>query len=80
MKYITILALTLISLTAFGQAEIELRTDGIVVPRLNSGDVPAPITGQVIYDTVMDQLMYYDGSNWKVLSGAFERKPLMLDL
>ena len=73
MKYLYALTLSFLSLSLFSQTEIEMRTDGIVVPRLEATSVASPSTGQVIYDTQTAQLMYYDGASWMSLSGAFER-------
>ena len=74
MKYLLISLFCFLSLCLAGQTEIELRTDGIVVPRLDTSAVVTPTIGQVIYDTGANQLMYFDGSSWSTISGPFERK------
>ena len=76
MKHITIL-LIIFSITSYflsAQNEVELRTDGIVVPRTTTGAVASPVEGMLIYDTSIDGYQYYNGANWSVVgSGAFER-------
>lgn len=74
MKYLFILVCGLLAHTLSAQSELEIRTDGIVVPRIDTGTVVAPLAGQVIFDTSTTRLMYFDGIEWKCLSGAFERK------
>jgi len=74
---VLIAMMTLVSLSVDAQSEIELRTDGIVVPRTTTSAVSNPIEGQLIYDTTADAFRYYDGSAWRSIgsggSGAFER-------
>ncbi len=72
MKYLFFCLICFLSLTLFSQTEIELRTDGIVVPRLDTTSVNAPTMGQVIYDTTEDCMKYYNGDRWKSLTGPFE--------
>jgi len=53
---------------SYAQSEIELRTDGIVVPRIISSSVAAPIKGMLIYDT--DDFKYFDGTKWHLFEDA----------
>ena len=73
MKHLFFSVFCFLSLTLFSQTEIELRTDGIVVPRLNTSSVNAPTMGQVIFDTTEDCMKYYNGVKWKSITGPFER-------
>ena len=67
----SILILILIHLycpsSLYSQTEIELRTDGIVVPRTVMTNVQSPAKGMLIFDTVYQNLKYYDGIDWKEL-------------
>ena len=64
--------ITLLDLAA--QNEIELRPDGIVVPRTTTGAVTSPVEGMLIYDTSINDYQYYNGFVWSIIgSGPFER-------
>ena len=64
--------ITLLDLAA--QNEIELRPDGIVVPRTTTGAVTSPVEGMLIYDTSINDYQYYNGFGWSIIgSGPFER-------
>ena len=52
----------------FGQEEVELRKDGIVVPRIESDSTDNPTLGQVIYDINTGKIVFYNGSTWKGIS------------
>ena len=54
------------------QHELELKPEGLIFPRTDSLGV-AGIAGLVIYDTLTSQLIYFDGSAWNPVGGAFER-------
>jgi len=61
----------LISLTSlYGQTEVELRSDGIVVPRTTPTAVTAPVKGMLIYDTDTDAFQYYNGTAWQTIGGG----------
>ena len=60
-----ILTLTLLTQSsALAQNEVELRTDGIVVPRTDTFDVISPSRGQIIYQDDASTLYYYNGVRW----------------
>ena len=66
MKRIIIpLVLILFSISANAQHEVELRTDGVVVPRTDTASVQNPIQGMMIYDTSRDNYAYFDGDHWR---------------
>ncbi len=65
LKLVYSLLFVFISIAGFTQTEIEMRTDGIVIPRLDHGSVLAPTRGQMVYDTTTNSLWFYDGSDWK---------------
>jgi len=78
--------MTLFTTALQAQTEIELRTDGIVVPRTTTAAVTNPVEGQLIYDTDADAFRYYDGTTWQSIGseGAggdspFERHTYMSD-
>ena len=52
------------------QKEIEFTPDGVVLPRLDSAEIIAltPIKGTVIFNTQIDAIQYYDGSEWIVIN------------
>ncbi len=52
------------SINLKAQKEIELRTDGIVVPRTTIADITDPVEGMFFYSTDDDAYLYYDGLNW----------------
>ncbi|NNE25878.1 MAG: hypothetical protein HKN09_03460 [Saprospiraceae bacterium] len=72
MKTILILISSLFIFTNINaQFEAEIKTDGIVFPRLTNGQrnaLPA-IKGQVIYNTTSNKLNIYDGSAWLDYTG-----------
>jgi len=72
---IILLATITFSITSVNaQQEVELRADGIVVPRTTTSNVTSPTTGMIIYDNNVEAFMYFNGSVWSVVGGgAFER-------
>jgi len=68
----------LLSISVLAQTEVELRTDGIVVPRTTTGAVSNPVEGMLIYDTSVNAFRYYDGTGWQGIGdgsgsgGAFQ--------
>jgi len=59
-----------LSLSLSGQTELELRIDGIVVPRTTPVAVVSPVEGMLIYDTDIDAFKYYDGTSWLTVGGG----------
>ncbi len=59
------LCLLFFNTALISQSEIELRTDGIVVPRTTPAAVTSPVRGMLIYDTDVDAFKYYDGRAWQ---------------
>ena len=49
------------------QNEIELRTDGIVIPRIDTGSIISPSKGQVVYDTIIGKPLIYSGASWYIM-------------
>ncbi len=49
--------------------EVELRTDGIVIPRIDTGSVTLPSRGQLVYQDIDNALYYYDGTKWSAAGG-----------
>ena len=47
------------------QNELEFRTDGIVMSRVNSALVVNPVKGQVVFDTIINEMRYYNGTTWE---------------
>lgn len=39
-----------------------------VVHNLPTGSIPAGVSGQLVYDTSINKLKYYDGSSWKTIA------------
>lgn len=61
------------SFTCFTQSEVELRADGIIIPRLASAPNTSGSTeGQLYYNTSLDEFEYFDGTTWQalVMSGS----------
>jgi|GEM_PF-3434768 len=71
-KLILLISASLLSLTLLAQNEIELRTDGIVVPRTDTSSVTNPTEGMMIYDTNLNTYVFYDGTQWQV-QGAIDQ-------
>ena len=67
---LTVALTFLFAVALVSQNEIEFRTDGIVAPRLNSANVINPSKGQMIFDTIIGEVMYYDGSAWQQFSSG----------
>ena len=44
--------------------EVELRPDGIVIPRLETSSVVSPTEGQVVYQSSDDTIYFFDGTDW----------------
>jgi len=63
-RLITTLFFLCLTIIASAQTEIELRPDGIVVPRTTPAAVVSPVEGMLIYDADVDAFKYYDGSTW----------------
>jgi hypothetical protein len=38
---------------------------GVLIPRTTPVSIPSPATGLIIYDTVTNNLAYYDGNDWR---------------
>lgn len=76
-KTLTVMSIVLIAWIPFfslhAQKEIELHSDGLLLPRLDTFGVDSALTGLVFYDTLTARLMYYNGSNWRPVGGPFER-------
>lgn len=72
-RIIVIVSVVFLQFGATAQQEVELRTDGIVVPRTTIADVSIPTEGMLIYDTISNGLLYYDGAKWLPIKGSFER-------
>ncbi len=71
MKFIsTALVLCFMFSLSAQVTEIELRTDGIIFPRMNTSQRNAltPVQGQCIYNTQSKSLECYDGTNWSITS------------
>jgi len=56
--------------STIAQNEVELRSDGIVVPRTTTSAVSSPIEGMLIYDTSTDGFKYYNGSTWQSIGSG----------
>ena len=73
MKDLIIVIIVLICAhSMYAQLEVELRHDGIVVPRTTIGAVSDAVEGMFIYDTSSDSFKYFDGSTWVDMKPAFE--------
>ena len=57
---------TLVFLPLFISAQVELRTDGIVLPFMKSTDIIAPAQGQIIIEP-NNIPAYYQGTSWQYL-------------
>lgn len=53
--------------------EVEIKPDGVVVPRLDHTTVSSPVAGQLVYDINTNSFWFHDGSTWTELKGVFER-------
>jgi len=71
-KFTLLIPASFFSLTLLAQTEIELRTDGIVVPRTDTSSVTNPTEGMMIYDTNLNTYVFYDGTQWQV-QGAIDQ-------
>ncbi len=69
MKLLSVIIFTIVAITASAQTEIELTTNGVVLPRLTTSQKNAltPVEGQFIYHISLHRLEYYDGSRWQVV-------------
>lgn len=55
----------------FGQQESEIRSDGIIVPKITNAERPSPAAlGHLVYNTSQNQFEYYNGSNWVPFSSG----------
>ena len=72
MKYLIISLLTVFTLGIIqGQQEMELRPDGLVVPKITNAQRPAsPTLGHFLYNTDQGQFEYYNGVNWVPFSSS----------
>ena len=66
LLFVMTLFMTLLSTVMHAQTEVELRTDGIVLPRTDTSSVIAPIEGMIIYDTLLEAQSNYNGRHWSV--------------
>jgi len=64
--------MTLFTTALQAQTEIELRTDGIVVPRTDTSSVSSPVEGMMIYDTLCNSFKYFDGIAWQQIGSGNE--------
>jgi len=53
-----------ITLSAQVIQEVELRPDGIVIPRLETSSVSTPTRGQLVYQDSDDTIYFFDGTDW----------------
>jgi|GEM_PF-4630661 len=65
-KLILLITASICTLTLLAQTEVELRSDGIVVPRTDTSSVIAPVEGMIIYDTLLEAQSNYNGRHWSV--------------
>ena len=56
------------------QTGLELRTDGLVLPHVNSDSIINSVKGQVVFDTLIDALKYHDGAAWKQIGNQDEEE------
>ena len=68
---ITLLLLSQITLSAQSTFELELNSDGVVLPRIGKSDkmMLSPKEGQLFYNPEEGALMYYNGADWISLKG-----------
>ena len=66
MKHLPFVAILIFfQLTLQAQSEAEIRSDGIVVPKITNAQRPSPATlGHLVYNTDQDRFEYYNGANW----------------
>ena len=67
-KIIFPLIIVLCSICVKAQHEVELRTDGIVIPRTDTASVQDAVEGMMIYDTTRNRNAYFDGAHWRYQS------------
>lgn len=72
MKYLIISLLSVFILSSIqGQQEMELRTDGLVVPKITNAQRPAsPALGHLVYNTDQGQFEYFNGGIWVPFSSS----------
>ena len=75
MKHVLRLSLffSIVSSSLIAQNEVELRTDGIVVPRTDTTAVTSPVAGMMIYDTTVHLYTFYNGQKWNRIGGSVEQ-------
>ena len=72
-KSILSICLLTLSVLSFAQiSEVELVSDGVVFPRMNTAqrNVLSPVQGQCIYNTQTKSLECYDGTQWSSNTGS----------
>lgn len=55
------------------QLGMELRMDGVVVPKIDTSETINPTTGQLIYDTLSSAFWVYTGNQWSPVGGVSNR-------
>jgi len=70
---ITLLSITASLLWSQETQELELRPDGLVLPRPIPSQVNDPARGMLIYGTESGTLLSYNGESWEELNGVFTK-------
>ncbi len=71
--FILLICLMICNLLFAQIQEVEIKPDGVVVPRLDHTTVSSPVAGQLVYDINTNSFWFHDGSTWAELKGVFER-------
>ena len=71
LKYLILFFLLCFYQILISQNELELRTDGIVLPGMDTSHISVPTAGQVIFDSISQKLAIYTNSgHWHIMDDA----------
>ena len=73
MKYVLTIILSLNFLVvshaqSLGKATIEI--NGVIYNHVDHTQVPNPVSGLLVFDTIDNEFWYYDGTNWNLLNAT----------
>ncbi len=70
MKFRFLIVCLLIAGSITAQNVTDLRSDGLIIPRITTDDATSPVQGQLIYDTDINAFQFFNGSDWVPLGNV----------
>ena len=73
MKFILMVFISFAISSASSQNETSIFADRVILPKTTLSSISNPVKGTLIYDTLQNKFVFYNGTNWNPVGGIFER-------